>query len=171
MKQVTEHRIQVWKEHHERYACTCENKALRKRVVKGGAVQYVYQCQRCGEVSLQAVARTKAFELCEGKEPASLDTKLREEWQRKKSEAAAKIDEVANNKFWSGYSEYLATPEWAERRRLVLKRAAGICEGCGIAAAAEVHHLSYEHVGSEFLFELVAICQACHKRIHPEEPS
>jgi 5-methylcytosine-specific restriction endonuclease McrA len=64
------------------------------------------------------------------------------------------------------YHEYLQTDAWQERRRLVLRRAGGICEGCRKARAVEVHHLTYQHIGHEFLWELVAICRACHERYH-----
>jgi len=36
----------------------------------------------------------------------------------------------------------------------------------GSEPATEVHHLTYQHVGHEFLFELVAICRECHTRWH-----
>ena len=42
----------------------------------------------------------------------------------------------------------------------------GVCEACGEVRATEVHHLTYKHIGSEFLWELVAICRACHERYH-----
>ncbi len=64
------------------------------------------------------------------------------------------------------YEAYLQTQEWADRRALIFTRSGGVCEGCRQAAAAEVHHLTYEHVGAEFLWELVAICRECHERVH-----
>ena len=64
------------------------------------------------------------------------------------------------------YEAYLQTQEWAERRQRVLKRANGVCEGCGTAPAEQVHHLTYEHCGNEFLWELVAICRHCHLGVH-----
>jgi len=64
------------------------------------------------------------------------------------------------------YSEYLQTDAWKERRQLVLQRAGGLCEGCRQEPASEVHHLTYDHIGSEFLWELVAICRWCHARYH-----
>lgn len=68
------------------------------------------------------------------------------------------------------YAAYLDTFEWAERRDKVLARADGLCEGCGSAEATQVHHLTYAHVGYEFLFELTAICAACHGRLHGKTP-
>jgi 5-methylcytosine-specific restriction endonuclease McrA len=64
------------------------------------------------------------------------------------------------------YKQYLQSEAWRRRRELVLRRALGICEGCGQASATEVHHLTYDHVGNEFLWELVAICRDCHERYH-----
>jgi 5-methylcytosine-specific restriction endonuclease McrA len=64
------------------------------------------------------------------------------------------------------YEAYLQTQEWADRRDRIFKRASGACEGCGEAPAEQVHHLSYEHCGNEFLWELVAICRRCHLTVH-----
>lgn len=64
------------------------------------------------------------------------------------------------------YAEYLTSTAWMERRRLVMQRCRGYCEGCGSAQATEVHHLTYRHVGNELLFELVGLCAGCHSRIH-----
>lgn len=64
------------------------------------------------------------------------------------------------------YESYLKSQEWADRRSKVMERAGHRCEGCRNALATEVHHLSYEHVTQEFLFELVAMCGDCHARWH-----
>lgn len=67
------------------------------------------------------------------------------------------------------YARYLLSPEWRRRRDLVMKRAGGMCEGCGVAKAAQVHHLTYCRIYEEMLFDLVAICVACHERIHKDK--
>ena len=64
------------------------------------------------------------------------------------------------------YLEHLQSPRWSELRRQVYLRAGGICEGCGKRPIAEVHHLSYEHLGNEFLWELKGLCSPCHERLH-----
>jgi len=71
--------------------------------------------------------------------------------------------------FFVWYNEYLKSTEWRSRRARVLKRANGICEGCLVSEATQVHHLTYEHVGDELMFELVAICDACHEKAHSKE--
>ena len=168
MKNVLLAQGEALRKHHAKFACSHESKSLRRRAIKGGTLQYVYQCVRCGEVSLQAVARAKAYELCGGNEPPPLDAELAISWKQTKKEAQAKVAEAASNEFWSGYTAYLASPAWSSKRRQVLERATGKCEGCREQIPAEVHHLSYDHVGQEFLFELVAVCHACHERLHPK---
>src|SRR5436190_24302797 len=66
------------------------------------------------------------------------------------------------------YGKYLPSTEWRERRRLILLRAQGICEGCRLQPAWDVHHLTYENVGEEFLFQLAALCRPCHDRLHEQ---
>jgi hypothetical protein len=64
------------------------------------------------------------------------------------------------------YADYLKSQQWADKRDRVLRRASYHCEGCAQRPAVDVHHLTYEHVTQEFLFELVALCRECHERIH-----
>lgn len=68
--------------------------------------------------------------------------------------------------FDKAYNLYLQSSEWTVARTNVLRRANGKCEGCGKNPAQQVHHLTYSHVGREFLWELVAICRECHLRLH-----
>lgn len=68
--------------------------------------------------------------------------------------------------FWRWYDTYLQTPEWETRRKAVMARARNTCEGCQAADATQVHHLTYERVGNEMLFDLVAVCDDCHAQIH-----
>ena len=35
--------------------------------------------------------------------------------------------------------------------------------------ATQAHHLTYEHMGDEFLWELKAVCRPCHERWHGTE--
>lgn len=64
------------------------------------------------------------------------------------------------------YRHYLNSPEWAEKRAAVLKRSKGICEGCLAEPATQVHHLTYDHIYDELLWELVAVCRRCHEKAH-----
>jgi hypothetical protein len=75
--------------------------------------------------------------------------------------------EREDREWWDKYNEYLCSSEWHERRALVMDRAGGLCEGCRERQASQVNHLTYDHVTAEFLWELVAICDECHRRVHP----
>lgn len=67
------------------------------------------------------------------------------------------------------YEIYIQSPTWKELRRKVLVRANHTCEGCGKARATDAHHLTYERFRQEMLFDLVAVCRACHEQIHNRE--
>jgi len=90
------------------------------------------------------------------------ESRIRQEnWE---AERAAKIDQMR-----ADYAEYRKTPEWAERRKMAISRDKGICQGCLKAPAEVVHHLTYERIGNELMFDLVSLCRTCHDRAHPEK--
>lgn len=73
------------------------------------------------------------------------------------------------------YEEYMQSPVWLEKRRRVMERCRGMCEGCGVRRAVEVHHLRYPRgymPGSgqwtvrEKLYDLVGLCGRCHREVH-----
>jgi hypothetical protein len=73
------------------------------------------------------------------------------------------------------YAEYLRGGVWRDKRARVLRRANGVCEGCGDKASLQVHHTRYpsncwpgspEWNAQEKLFDLRAICRRCHEDIH-----
>ena len=78
-------------------------------------------------------------------------------------------DTLVGREWRLAYNAYLVSPEWDAKRKLVLARAHGKCEGCGYVAATTVHHLTYANCFDEFLFELVGLCDRCHSRAHPKE--
>ena len=61
------------------------------------------------------------------------------------------------------YVTYIASPEWASKRRQVLKRAGFVCECCQLRRATEVHHLTYERIPDEPLDDLLALCADCQR--------
>lgn len=60
------------------------------------------------------------------------------------------------------YHEYLASRKWAAKKDIVKFRSGGRCERCKNGSQRAVHHLTYEHVGDEYINELLAVCQGCH---------
>lgn len=64
------------------------------------------------------------------------------------------------------YRQYLHSPTWAELRNRVLERDKHLCQGCLRNRATQVHHRTYQNLFQEFAFELEAVCDDCHIRIH-----
>ena len=60
------------------------------------------------------------------------------------------------------YHAYLASREWALKKRAVHKRSAGICEACFTRHATETHHDTYIRLYHELLDDLRAVCHQCH---------
>jgi len=148
----------------DRKRCGHENWKPRKRVIAGGAQRVFLQCLDCGHCRA-----LKMSEFPNWAELEDFDEDLpRRLWDQQaqlfqeQREAAA---EERSREWWARYNAYLASPEWAGRRRRVLHRAQGMCEACGERRADHVHHTSYRHVGAEPLFELRAVCEACHEDI------
>lgn len=91
-----------------------------------------------------------------------------ERYQREAEARRAEIERqraAENQAWWDSYNAYLKSDAWKARRSKVLQRADGVCEGCMSARAVEVHHTTYKHVGSEFLWELRAVCKSCHEQV------
>ena len=88
------------------------------------------------------------------------DKEYRNRQKRKRAEA--------KRKWWAAYSAYLQSPEWAAKRRYVMKRDK-VCRVCG-APAQQVHHLTYARVKppnfGELMSDLIAVCVPCHEEIH-----
>lgn len=149
-------------------ACGSVENELRRRVVAGGAVQYRYQCLGCGR-SLSNALPHAIF--AERREPIpEWDDTLSAAWEQARAIQSARKFEQGRVELTAEYAEYLQSPVWQSVRRRVLNRSEWTCEGCLRNPAEHVHHLTYEHVKREFLFELVALCAECHARIHADAP-
>lgn len=142
--------------------CECKDVEVRKRLVRGGATQYVEQCKFCGRAAGNAIAKgsVKCAEFND------FDAELHSRYQRAISRAHQEARIKEKEDWQRKYKAYLSSAEWANKRRAVLKRASGICEGCLKQNAKEVHHLTYANVGDELLFQLVALCESCHEKAH-----
>lgn len=66
------------------------------------------------------------------------------------------------------YQRYLRSPRWRARWNAVMKRDNGKCRFCG-KKATQVHHLTYARIFNEAMYDLVAICDGCHKLVHALE--
>jgi hypothetical protein len=64
------------------------------------------------------------------------------------------------------YQEYLETPEWQQRRKIMLKRAGYQCQVCGNGTELHTHHNTYKRRGAELATDLVVLCSGCHRLFH-----
>jgi len=159
----------VYKQVIAETTCRHPTTAVRKRFASNGAISIWNQCQKCGyavgpairkaTMTAQAVDTLPTWD----DEIAKRFSKDRETYQQQMNEA----ERVRCVREWRRhYDVYLETPEWKRKRDLVMARAQEICEGCREAKAVDVHHLTYDDAGEEFLFQLVALCRKCHERWH-----
>lgn len=155
--------------------CRHERSEFRRGFNKGGGPIVKKQCLDCGLLIGNPVKRTSETDLLpeiDSAQNPAYEEKRKGNWDAircryvKLQESRWQGSSKGKSYFQRSHAEYLASREWAEKRSLVLDRANGHCEGCRKARAAEVHHLTYRNWGSEFLFELVALCNDCHERIH-----
>lgn len=153
--------------------CTQDDYKLRRRKINGGGYHYCWQCLICGQ-RLGASLPAQKIERSLGTPPL-FDESLCDEYNQRvqdyyESRRADLDDQILKKRteWWQRYNEHLRSDKWLNLRRQVLKRCNGICEGCDSSPAAEVHHLTYENMGDELLFQLVGLCVECHRKVHGE---
>ena len=147
------------------------SKELRIYSASNGAEHYRHQCLTCGEAVGQNVSKTSV----QSEGLSLFDQVLAEQYKASRAKERdaihrkhIKLQSAEDVRLSKKYKEYLASKEWAAKRSRVMERAANLCEGCREVNATEVHHMNYEHLFDEFLFELVALCHSCHARWHQE---
>ena len=158
---------EIWEKVNKAFSCDCSGKKVRYKLNRAGTKMFFLQCLRCGDTT--RIPKDKVTS------PNSLliqevDDQLRADWWKKRDQYFSSLrDETQNRErqeWFDWYNRYLLSPEWSKKRIAVMKRANFICEGCLQKTAVQVHHLTYDRVGNEMLFDLVAVCSDCHKAIH-----
>jgi hypothetical protein len=153
------------------FGCEHESVHLTKRVASNGAVSFPMQCLRCGRET--RVVRKGELTRQQMEAAPAIDPELKTAYWQARSARYQELHDALRDRereeWFARYDAYLLTPEWARRRRAVLRRAKGTCEGCLVRPATQVHHLTYERVGREMLFDLAAVCDECHAAIHSDE--
>jgi hypothetical protein len=152
----------------EEEECKHSETALRWKLNAAGRRFYVRQCFRCGRSATTAVSFATVRAETGGVDPPPFDRGLLERAASARAIKAAHASAEKKRAWWEWYEHYLQSEEWQQKRQRVLERANFLCEGCREQPAVQVHHLTYDHVGREFLFELVAVCGACHALVHDD---
>lgn len=63
------------------------------------------------------------------------------------------------------YRDYLRSDAWRKTRLTALRRFGYRCHRCCSARNLDVHHLTYDRIGSEAADDLVALCRRCHQAV------
>ena len=172
---VVERDARYLKETSDFWAAECKHSQTQTMKVRvtGGTIQIRDCCITCGErVGKAQSQKDRAW--VDGLPEYSGDASATYQDRRYRERHGfllrlARIQHAERGRFTQFYQRYLQSPEWKAKRELVIKRCSGMCEGCGVQPVTEVHHSTYRHFGSEFLFELRGLCQGCHERLHSEE--
>lgn len=68
---------------------------------------------------------------------------------------------------YPNYYAYLASAEWRRKREQRILLDGGVCTQCGSMHNLQVHHLSYEHLGTDAeIDDLITLCADCHHKLH-----
>ncbi|MBQ9432954.1 MAG: HNH endonuclease [Synergistaceae bacterium] len=85
-------------------------------------------------------------------------------WKNHETETE-RMEELIGN-----YREYLRSERWLSLRNQALKRDGFVCQMCGSGINLRVHHVHYEHVGTEYeIDDLVTLCEECHSKVHAKD--
>lgn len=69
------------------------------------------------------------------------------------------------------YKEYLKTDHWIELREKARKRDGNRCRLCDSSEDLNVHHRTYDNLGSEKVGDLTTLCKSCHEKFHDIDSS
>ena len=141
-------------------------------------IRVIYPSSECvAEYCIVCVKRMRAIRKSllweEGIDYASLEkvnindlNEAKYSYDRKVTEQYRAAYKERKEKWFQAYNEYLASERWREKRRAVIERESNLCQGCKKRGIENVHHLTYDNVGDELLYQLVGLCYPCHEKVH-----
>jgi len=135
---------------------------LRRRTIRNGATRPEWQCLGCGQSTGQPVSlrRVPDWESRPAWDEA-LSRRYADTAETERLREAA--DELARKRV--AYAGYRQSDVWRARRLKILQRDP-MCRACGEAPSEQAHHLNYERIFREPLFDLVGVCRPCHENLH-----
>lgn len=76
------------------------------------------------------------------------------------------LDALAIEQGYRSYGSYLGSDHWKNiRRSYSLAWPDCRCLGCG-SSDYSLHHICYDRLGREFLYDMIPLCQTCHDLVH-----
>ncbi len=125
-------------------AMTCSHAMMYKRQpLRDGRWYIVKQCSECGMLESKAISKLRCpfnpetLVMVNEKEAAAARQDVRDHHEQiHQQEKARKKAE-----WFKQHDEYLRSDAWRAKRKLALMRDKGICQGCLMNTATDVHHL------------------------------
>ena len=165
--------------------CGGDNLIFVKRVYSNGSINYLFLCKECAWYS--ACVKTDTIPEDKRKEAIDYDSDyienirenakhnrqiMSEQKYQEYRQQAEELEEERKQAFFDMLREYYQSDAWQYRRSKRLeynkKYFGGKCERCRKNDATCVHHRSYAVLGGmEHTFDLEALCEDCHKMLHP----
>lgn len=148
--------------------------SLVKFIQSNNAVKARKQCQKCYQFDGSDIGKFSKEERESFPEAnIYLKEKLQsDKWNthrelfNRRREGLQSLQDQKNTLWWKDYKQYLSTDKWRKKSQAVLQRDNYLCQACLLRTATQAHHKSYEFMGQEPLFDLIAICEPCHEHLH-----
>lgn len=157
----------LWEQVQEEFKCSHSESHITRRINSAGGEYYIRQCLICGQPVSTQLPKKSVLVPCPNFDQVLCDNWLAERdarYEELQTKEAGKTY-AKQGEWWDRYTAYLNSPEWQVRRKKVLARDNYLCQACLERKATQAHHLTYEHVFNEPLFELIAICEPCHTKL------
>ena len=123
------------------------------------------QCFCCGELSMD-VKKSLVENFDEIPECNKDIRYLKDEFYK---EVMSSLHRIKNEEAWDKYNHYLNSEKWKLKRKKVFERDNYLCQACLTNEAQEVHHLTYNNIYDEPLYELISVCKRCHIKIENQK--
>lgn len=159
--------------HVESKICHHQDYSVVKTTIKDGRIALRNQCDDCGDFCDSRFLKISDYNLAflrDGDE-------AHRDYHKKHFASRSQANDVLYKRFiekrkivfFEKYNIYLQSEKWQNKRQLVFKRDSHTCQCCLVNPAKQVHHLNYTHVFNEPAFDLISVCDDCHKQIHNEK--
>jgi hypothetical protein len=145
--------------------CLSHNMQFVKFTRQDGIQNLRRQCFCCGELSMDL--KKSLVENFDDVQEFNNDLRyLKDEFYK---QVIMGLHKIKNDEAWDKYNEYLNSEKWKLKRKKVLERDNYLCQACLTNRAEQIHHLTYNNIYDEPLYELLSVCKRCHMKIEQQK--
>jgi hypothetical protein len=165
----------AYEEHEKKWTCECSGQIYVYRIFTNGMKHWGKQCLNCGkwrsvkqcDVPLRERSILPLFD-------PDISLKFQD---RKQKDYGSSVQSVKQEEYQSEQEKreaYYKTPAWKmkcmTRRNVNTKLFGGRCEICFENRGHICHHMTYERLYNEWIFDLACVCEECHTGLHAPNP-